>query len=102
MAHHFVEIARLPKSGGWLNSVKVVMAFLEVATAMKFLSNADLVWHWNIFTREVCLAVWVAIGILTTLYLLGRFQMVHDSPVERVGALRITWTVITLAIPFTC
>ncbi len=93
-------LARLPKSGGWLNSVKVVMGFLEVAAAMKFLSNADLVWHWNIFTREACLAVWVAIGILTTLYMLGRFQMTHDSPVERVGALRITWTVITLAITF--
>lgn len=93
-------LARLPKSGGWLNSVKVVMGFLEVAAAMKFLSNADLVWRWNIFTREVCLAVWVAIGVLTTLYLLGRFQMAHDTKVERVGALRITWTVITLTLTF--
>jgi thiol:disulfide interchange protein len=93
-------LARLPKSGGWLNSVKVVMGFLEVAAAMKFLSNADLVWQWNIFTREVCLAVWVAIGVLTTLYLLGQFKLTHDSPVERLGALRLIWTMITLAMTF--
>jgi thiol:disulfide interchange protein DsbD len=93
-------LARLPKSGGWLNSVKVVMGFLEVAAAMKFLSNADLVWRWNIFTREVCLAVWVAIGVLTTLYLLGQFKLTHDSPVERLGALRLTWTMLCLAMTF--
>jgi thiol:disulfide interchange protein DsbD len=93
-------MARLPKSGGWLNSVKVVMGFLEVAAAMKFLSNADLVWRWNIFTREVCLAVWVAIGVLTTLYLLGQFKLTHDSPVERLGALRLTWTMLCLAMTF--
>jgi thiol:disulfide interchange protein DsbD len=93
-------LARLPKSGGWLNSVKVVMGFLEVAAAMKFLSNADLVWRWNIFTREVCLAVWVAIGVLTTLYLLGQFKLTHDSPVERLGALRLIWTMLCLAMTF--
>jgi thiol:disulfide interchange protein DsbD len=93
-------LARLPKSGGWLNSVKVVMGFLEVAAAMKFLSNADLVWRWNIFTREVCLAVWVAIGVLTTLYLLGQFKLTHDSVVERLGALRLTWTMLSLAMTF--
>ena len=94
------HLARLPKSGGWLNAVKVVMGFLEVAAAMKFLSNADLVWRWNIFTREVCLAVWVAIGVLTTLYLLGQFKLAHDSPVERLGALRLTWTMLCLAMTF--
>jgi thiol:disulfide interchange protein DsbD len=93
-------LARLPKSGGWLNSVKVVMGFLEVAAAMKFLSNADLVWRWNIFTREVCLAVWVAIGVLATLYLLGQFRLTHDSVVERLGALRLTWTMLCLAMTF--
>ena len=74
-------MARLPKSGGWLNSVKVVMGFLEIAAAMKFLSNADLVWKWNIFTHDVVLAVWVAVMLITTLYLLGKFTLPHDTPV---------------------
>ena len=73
-------MARLPKSGGWLNSVKVVMGFLEIAAAMKFLSNADLVWKWNIFTHDVVLAVWVAVMLITTLYLLGKFTLPHDTP----------------------
>ena len=54
-------LARLPKSGGWLNSVKVIMGFLELGAAMKFLSNADLVWQWGIFTKYVVLSVWVII-----------------------------------------
>ena len=54
----------LPKSGGWLNSVKVVMGFLEIAAAMKFLSNVDLVWGWGIFTRKVVLASWVIVALL--------------------------------------
>jgi thiol:disulfide interchange protein DsbD len=90
-------LTQLPKSGGWLNSVKVVMGLLEIAAAMKFLSNADLVWHWNIFTRPVVLSVWVAIGILTVVYLLGRFRMPHDSPVDSVGALRLTFAIVFLA-----
>ncbi|MBV8832852.1 MAG: thioredoxin family protein [Acidobacteriaceae bacterium] len=81
-------LSQLPKSGGWLNSVKVVMGFLEIAAAMKFLSNADLIWGWGIFTRQVVLAVWVAIGVLTVLYLLGKFRMSHDSPLESVSAIR--------------
>lgn len=91
-------LSQLPKSGGWLNSVKVVMGFLEMAAAMKFLSNADLVWQWNIFTRQTVLAVWVAIGILTVAYLLGKFQMGHDSPVQSVGAIRISCAVAFLSI----
>jgi len=57
-------VAQLPKSGGWLNSVKVVMGFLEIAAAMKFISNVDLIWGWGIFTREVVLATWVAVAAL--------------------------------------
>ena len=91
-------LAQLPRSGGWLNSVKVVMGFLEIAAAMKFLSNADLIWHWGIFSREVVLAVWVAIGILSVLYLLGKFQMAHDSPVASVTALRILAAIFFLSI----
>ncbi|MCC7496141.1 MAG: thioredoxin family protein [Bryobacterales bacterium] len=91
-------LSQLPKSGGWLNSVKVVMGFLEIAAAMKFLSNADLIWRWSIFTRQVVLAVWVAIGILTVAYLLGKFQMAHDSPVTSIGAVRISFAIGFLAI----
>ncbi|HEY1215808.1 MAG TPA: cytochrome c biogenesis protein CcdA, partial [Bryobacteraceae bacterium] len=91
-------MAQLPRSGGWLNSVKVVMGFLEIAAAMKFLSNADLIWHWGIFSREVVLAVWVAIGILSVLYLLGKFQMPHDSPVASITALRVLAAIFFLSI----
>ena len=73
-------MARLPKSGGWLNSVKVVMGFLEIAAAMKFLSNADIVWKWNIFTHDVVLAVWIAVTLVVTVYLLGKFTLAHDTP----------------------
>ncbi|HWD87094.1 MAG TPA: cytochrome c biogenesis protein CcdA [Mucilaginibacter sp.] len=69
----------LPKSGGWLNSVKVVLGFLELAFALKFLSNVDLAYHWNWFDREVFLSLWIAIGILTVLYLLGKIKFSHDS-----------------------
>jgi len=91
-------MSRLPKAGGWMNSVKVVMGFLEIAAAMKFLSNADLVWHWGVFTRQVVLAVWVGIGVLTVLYVLGYFRMEHDSPIESVGAARLTVAMVFLAV----
>ncbi len=64
-------MSRLPRAGGWLNAVKVSMGFLEVAAAMKFISNVDLVWGWNIFTRDAVLATWVALGVLLCVYLLG-------------------------------
>jgi thiol:disulfide interchange protein len=91
-------MSRLPKAGGWMVSVKVVMGFLEIAAAMKFLSNADLVWHWGIFTRQVVLAVWVGIGVLTVLYVLGYFRMEHDSPIESIGAARLTVSIVFLAV----
>lgn len=93
-------VSQLPKSGGWLNSVKVVMGFLEIAAAMKFISNVDLVLHWGIFTREVVLASWVAIAGLTTLYLLGVFQLSHDSKPERLGAIRICCAFFFLSLGF--
>jgi thiol:disulfide interchange protein DsbD len=64
-------LSQLPRAGGWLNSVKVVMGLLEIAAAMKFLSNADLVWRWGVFTREVVLAVWIATGAMAAIYLIG-------------------------------
>lgn len=93
-------VAQLPKSGGWLNSVKVVMGFLEVAAAMKFISNVDLVWGWGIFTREVVLASWVAVAVLITLYLLGIFQLSHDMKAERLGAIRVMVSLLFLSLSF--
>ena len=79
----------LPRSGSWMNSVKVVMGFLEIGAALKFLSNADLVWGWNIFTREVVIAGWIALSILIFLYLLGLFKFSHDSDDKRIGLVRV-------------
>jgi thiol:disulfide interchange protein DsbD len=76
------------------------MGFLEVAAAMKFISNVDLVWRWHIFTREAVLCVWVATAVLTTLYLLGRFRLPHDGPVEHIGVLRMSSALVFLAIGF--
>lgn len=88
----------MPKSGGWLNSVKVVMGFLELAAAMKFLSNVDLIWSMGILSRDLFLSFWVGIGILITVYLLGKFQLPHDSPIEKVGVVRMMWSVFFLGI----
>lgn len=93
-------LTSLPKSGSWLNSVKVTMGFLEVAAAMKFISNVDLVWNWRIFTREAVLAVWLAIAVLASLYLLGRFSLPHDSPSPSIGVVRMLWAMIFLSIGF--
>ncbi len=82
-------LSSLPQSGGWLNSVKVVMGFLELAAALKFLSNVDLVWHWEIISREVFIAGWIAIFLLCSLYLLGKIRLPHDSLLDTVGPLRL-------------
>lgn len=92
--------SQLPRAGGWMNSIKVSMGFLEVAAAMKFISNVDLVWKWNIFTRDVVLAIWIAIGIILSLYLLGKFQLSHDSKPERIGAFRLAAAIVSLAVSF--
>ncbi len=83
------SLSSLPQSGGWLNSVKVVMGFLELAAALKFLSNVDLVWHWEIISREVFIAGWIAIFFLCGLYLLGKIRLPHDSLLDTVGPLRL-------------
>jgi cytochrome c biogenesis protein CcdA len=82
-------LGSLPKSGGWLGSVKVVLGFLELAMAIKFLSNADLVEQWGLLKREIFIGFWVIIGILISLYLLGRIRFPHDSPVKKFGAARV-------------
>jgi thiol:disulfide interchange protein DsbD len=91
-------VSSLPRAGGWMNSVKVVMGFLEIAAAMKFLSNADLVFGWGIFTRQAVLCIWVAVSVLTVLYVLGNFRMSHDSPVTTTTAPRIVFAIFFLSI----
>jgi len=76
------------------------MGFVEVAAAMKFLSNVDLVWNWRIFSREVVLAIWISSAVLATLYLLGKFQLPHDTPLERIGVMRLMSSMTFLAIGF--
>lgn len=93
-------LSSLPKSGGWLNSVKVVMGFLELAAAFKFLSNVDLVWGWETVSRNLVLAGWIAIAIVAAIYLLGKFQLPHDSPVERLSVVRMLFATFFLAIAF--
>jgi thiol:disulfide interchange protein DsbD len=90
----------LPKSGGWLNSVKVVMGFLELAAAFKFISNVDLVWGWNTVSRSLVLAAWIAIAIVTAIYLLGKFQLPYDTPIERLGVMRMLMSVLFLGVAF--
>lgn len=87
----------LPKSGGWLNAVKVVLGFIELALAFKFLSNADLVEHWGILKREVFIGIWIIIGLGLTLYLFGKIRFPHDSPIQKLSKGRITIGIITLA-----
>ncbi|MFT0715497.1 protein-disulfide reductase DsbD family protein [Flagellimonas lutimaris] len=78
----------LPKSGGWMTTVKVVLGFLELALAFKFLSNADLVGNWGIFKREIFIGIWVVLFILMTLYLFGIFRFPHDGPKKNLSPAR--------------
>ncbi|HEY0677576.1 MAG TPA: cytochrome c biogenesis protein CcdA, partial [Chitinophagaceae bacterium] len=89
----------LPHAGGWLNTVKVVLGFLELAMAIKFLSNADLVEQWGLLKREIFIGSWVIIGLLTVLYLLGKIRFPHDSPMKKIGPTR--WAFILLFAVFT-
>lgn len=84
----------LPKSGGWLNTVKVVLGFLELAMAFKFLSNADLVKHWGLLKREVFIGIWIILGIGLLLYLLGKIKFPHDSPLKKLSFGRISFAVL--------
>ncbi|SHE71261.1 thiol:disulfide interchange protein DsbD [Pedobacter caeni] len=90
-------LSALPKSGGWLNSVKVVLGFLELALAMKFLSNVDLAYHWNWFDREVFLVLWIVIFGLMGLYLLGKLKFSHDSPVNFISVPRLLIAIVVLS-----
>lgn len=97
-------LSSLPKSGGWLNSVKVVLGFLELALALKFLSIADQVYHWNILDREVFLAFWIVIFSVIGFYLLGKIRLPHDSKLEHISVPRMllgiaTFTFVVYLIP---
>lgn len=87
----------MPKSGGWLNSVKVVLGFLELALALKFLSVADLAYGWRILDREVFIVLWIVIFILLGLYLLGKIKFSHDSDVKFVSVPRLFMAIISFA-----
>ncbi len=87
----------LPKSGGWLNSVKVVLGFLELALGLKFLSVADQTYHWGILDREVYLALWIVIFSLLGMYLLGKIRFAHDTPQEHLSVKRLLLSVVVFA-----
>ena len=82
-------LKKLPRSGGWLNSVKVVLGFVEVALGLKFLSTADQTYHWHLLDREVYLAIWIVCFALLGLYLMGKIRFKHDSPLEYIGVGRL-------------
>ncbi len=87
----------MPKSGGWLNSVKVCLGFLELALALKFLSAADLVWHWEWFDREIFLSLWIVLFLLMGIYLLGKLKFSHDSDLAYVSVPRLFFAVCSLS-----
>ncbi len=97
-------LQKLPKSGGWLNSVKVVLGFLELALGLKFLSVADQTYHWGLLNREVYLALWIAIFSLMAVYLMGKIKFAHDSDIKYISVPRLfliilTWSFVIYMIP---
>lgn len=89
------KLNNLPKSGGWLNSVKVVLGFIEVALGFKFLMVADQTYHWGLLDREVYIAIWVTIFTLQGLYLMGKIKFAHDSEVKFIGVPRLAFIIAT-------
>jgi thiol:disulfide interchange protein DsbD len=87
----------LPKSGGWLNTTKVILGFIELAFAFKFLSNADLVGHWGILKREIFIGIWILIFVLLTLYVFAKIKFPHDSPIKKLSFSRISFGVLSFA-----
>lgn len=87
----------LPKSGGWLNSVKVCFGFIELALALKFLSNVDLIYHWRLLDRDVFLVLWIVIFALMGLYLLGKLKFSHDSDLHYVSVPRLFFAIASFS-----
>lgn len=90
-------LKNLPKSGGWLNSVKVVLGFIELALALKFLSVADQVYHWRLLDREVYLALWIVIFTLMGFYLLGKLKFAHDDKLQFISVKRLLMSIVTFS-----
>ena len=90
-------IKSLPKSGGWLNTTKVILGFLELALAFKFLSNADLVQHWGLLKIEAFLGIWVLIFLFLTLYIFGKIKFPHDSKIQKLSFFRCSSGILVLA-----
>ena len=90
-------LKKLPKSGGWLNSVKVVLGFVEIALGLKFLSVADQTYHWHLLDRDVYLAIWIVVFTLLGLYLMGKIRFRHDTPVEHLSVGRLALIIIDFA-----
>ncbi|MDD4848331.1 MAG: cytochrome c biogenesis protein CcdA [Bacteroidales bacterium] len=90
-------LSGMPKSGGWLNAVKVTLGFVELALGLKFLSIADQTYHWGILDREVYLALWIVIFSLLGIYLLGKIKFKNDSDVSHVGPVRLILSIITFS-----
>lgn len=89
-------LSNLPKSGGWLNTVKVSLGFIELALAFKFLSNVDLAYHWGFLQRELFVAIWVIIFGLLGIYLLGKLRLSHDSETMHISVGRLVFSIISL------
>ena len=87
-------LQNMPKSGGWLNSVKVVLGFVEIALGFKFLSVADQTYHWGLLDREVYLAIWIVVFTLLGLYLLGKIKFAHDSDVQHLSVFRLVLCIV--------
>ncbi len=82
-------LSALPRSGAWMNTLKVVLGFVELAAALKFLSNADLVWGWNVLSRPLAIALSVVVFFLTGMYLIGKLRLKHEAALEQVGVGRL-------------
>ncbi|ALW85339.1 disulfide bond formation protein DsbD [Hymenobacter sedentarius] len=87
----------LPRSGGWLNTVKVVLGFVELMLALKFLSTADLAYHWQLLNRDVYIVLWIVLSALLGFYLLGKFRLSHDSPLDHLSVGRLLMAVLAFA-----
>ena len=87
----------LPRSGGWLNTVKVVLGFIELMLALKFLSTADLAYHWHLLNRDVYIVLWIVLSALLGFYLLGKYRLSHDSPLDHLSVGRLMMAVLAFA-----
>src|SRR5690606_12892333 len=88
---------KLPKSGGWLNVVKVTLGFIELALGLKFLSVADQVYHWNILDRELYIAIWFTLFVLLGIYLLGKLRLPHDTEMKITPVPRLLLAILSFS-----